>query len=73
MHLQLELFKKDVESLQEELMSVSSMDTSQISLYEYFHISPIKVYHFLQYSFCLLSNWRIFVSCRIVGTDNEET
>uniref|UniRef100_A0A669QAY6 Vacuolar protein sorting 13 homolog A n=1 Tax=Phasianus colchicus TaxID=9054 RepID=A0A669QAY6_PHACC len=38
----LELFKKDVESLQEELMSVSSMDTSQISLYEYFHISPIK-------------------------------
>lgn len=46
MHLQLELFKKDVESLQEELMSVSSMDTSQISLYEYFHISPIKVFLF---------------------------
>lgn len=45
MYSQLELFKKDVESLQEELMSVSSMDTSQISLYEYFHISPIKVYH----------------------------
>uniref|UniRef100_A0A8V0YK99 Vacuolar protein sorting 13 homolog A n=1 Tax=Gallus gallus TaxID=9031 RepID=A0A8V0YK99_CHICK len=41
---QLELFKKDVESLQEELMSVSSMDTSQISLYEYFHISPIKLH-----------------------------
>uniref|UniRef100_A0A8C2TFF3 Vacuolar protein sorting 13 homolog A n=1 Tax=Coturnix japonica TaxID=93934 RepID=A0A8C2TFF3_COTJA len=40
----LELFKKDVESLQEELMSVSSMDTSQISLYEYFHISPIKLH-----------------------------
>uniref|UniRef100_A0A663N308 Vacuolar protein sorting 13 homolog A n=1 Tax=Athene cunicularia TaxID=194338 RepID=A0A663N308_ATHCN len=39
-----ELFKKDVESLQEELMSVSSMDTSQISLYEYFHISPIKLH-----------------------------
>ncbi|KAJ7410930.1 hypothetical protein BTVI_51740 [Pitangus sulphuratus] len=39
---ELEQFKKDVESLQEELMSVSSMDTSQISLYEYFHISPIK-------------------------------
>uniref|UniRef100_A0A663FFK8 Vacuolar protein sorting 13 homolog A n=1 Tax=Aquila chrysaetos chrysaetos TaxID=223781 RepID=A0A663FFK8_AQUCH len=35
---------KDVESLQEELMSVSSMDTSQISLYEYFHISPIKLH-----------------------------
>uniref|UniRef100_A0A8D0KYS1 Vacuolar protein sorting 13 homolog A n=1 Tax=Strix occidentalis caurina TaxID=311401 RepID=A0A8D0KYS1_STROC len=41
---ELELFKKDVESLQEELMSVSSMDTSQISLYEYFHISPIKLH-----------------------------
>uniref|UniRef100_A0A8B9CJP4 Vacuolar protein sorting 13 homolog A n=1 Tax=Anser brachyrhynchus TaxID=132585 RepID=A0A8B9CJP4_9AVES len=39
-----ELFKKDVESLQEELMSVSSMDTSQISLYEYFHISSIKLH-----------------------------
>uniref|UniRef100_A0A8C3K817 Vacuolar protein sorting 13 homolog A n=1 Tax=Calidris pygmaea TaxID=425635 RepID=A0A8C3K817_9CHAR len=38
------LFKKDVQSLQEELMSVSSMDTSQISLYEYFHISPIKLH-----------------------------
>ncbi|XP_027491179.1 vacuolar protein sorting-associated protein 13A isoform X3 [Corapipo altera] len=37
-------FKKDVECLQEELMSVSSMDTSQISLYEYFHISPIKLH-----------------------------
>uniref|UniRef100_A0A669Q3C3 Vacuolar protein sorting 13 homolog A n=1 Tax=Phasianus colchicus TaxID=9054 RepID=A0A669Q3C3_PHACC len=34
----------DSESLQEELMSVSSMDTSQISLYEYFHISPIKLH-----------------------------
>ncbi|XP_050185632.1 intermembrane lipid transfer protein VPS13A isoform X3 [Myiozetetes cayanensis] len=41
---ELEQFKKDVESLQEELMSVSSMDTSQISLYEYFHISPIKLH-----------------------------
>ncbi|XP_057221541.1 intermembrane lipid transfer protein VPS13A isoform X1 [Malurus melanocephalus] len=41
---ELQLFKKDVESLQEELMSVSSMDTSQISLYEYFHISPIKLH-----------------------------
>uniref|UniRef100_A0A8B9FYW9 Vacuolar protein sorting 13 homolog A n=1 Tax=Amazona collaria TaxID=241587 RepID=A0A8B9FYW9_9PSIT len=41
---ELELFRKDVESLQEELMSVSSMDTSQISLYEYFHISPIKLH-----------------------------
>uniref|UniRef100_A0A674H3G4 Vacuolar protein sorting 13 homolog A n=1 Tax=Taeniopygia guttata TaxID=59729 RepID=A0A674H3G4_TAEGU len=41
---ELQLFEKDVESLQEELMSVSSMDTSQISLYEYFHISPIKLH-----------------------------
>uniref|UniRef100_A0A8C4VAL4 Vacuolar protein sorting 13 homolog A n=1 Tax=Falco tinnunculus TaxID=100819 RepID=A0A8C4VAL4_FALTI len=41
---ELELFKKDVESLQEELMSVSTTDTSQISLYEYFHISPIKLH-----------------------------
>ncbi|KAF4804806.1 vacuolar protein sorting 13 A [Turdus rufiventris] len=41
---ELQRFKKDVESLQEELMSVSSMDTSQISLYEYFHISPIKLH-----------------------------
>uniref|UniRef100_A0A803VWU3 Vacuolar protein sorting 13 homolog A n=1 Tax=Ficedula albicollis TaxID=59894 RepID=A0A803VWU3_FICAL len=41
---ELQHFKKDVESLQEELMSVSSMDTSQISLYEYFHISPIKLH-----------------------------
>uniref|UniRef100_A0A8C3CVA6 Vacuolar protein sorting 13 homolog A n=1 Tax=Cairina moschata TaxID=8855 RepID=A0A8C3CVA6_CAIMO len=36
--------QQDVESLQEELMSVSSMDTSQISLYEYFHISSIKLH-----------------------------
>ncbi|XP_032532834.1 vacuolar protein sorting-associated protein 13A isoform X4 [Chiroxiphia lanceolata] len=42
--LEIQHFKKDVECLQEELMSVSSMDTSQISLYEYFHISPIKLH-----------------------------
>ncbi|XP_074850841.1 intermembrane lipid transfer protein VPS13A isoform X2 [Carettochelys insculpta] len=41
---EVELFKKDIESLQKELMSVSSTDTSQISLYEYFHISPIKLH-----------------------------
>uniref|UniRef100_A0A8C0H2Q0 Vacuolar protein sorting 13 homolog A n=1 Tax=Chelonoidis abingdonii TaxID=106734 RepID=A0A8C0H2Q0_CHEAB len=39
---EVELFKKDIESVQKELMSMSSTDTSQISLYEYFHISPIK-------------------------------
>uniref|UniRef100_A0A8C5MNH3 Vacuolar protein sorting 13 homolog A n=1 Tax=Leptobrachium leishanense TaxID=445787 RepID=A0A8C5MNH3_9ANUR len=41
---QVELFKKDVESLQTELSAVSSTDTSQVSLYEYFHISPIKLH-----------------------------
>uniref|UniRef100_A0A670J3P0 Vacuolar protein sorting 13 homolog A n=1 Tax=Podarcis muralis TaxID=64176 RepID=A0A670J3P0_PODMU len=39
---EIELFKKDVESVHEELKNISSTDTSQISLYEYFHISPIK-------------------------------
>uniref|UniRef100_A0A8D0LAR4 Vacuolar protein sorting 13 homolog A n=1 Tax=Sphenodon punctatus TaxID=8508 RepID=A0A8D0LAR4_SPHPU len=39
---EVELFKKDVEALQEELMSMSATDTSQISLYEALHISPIK-------------------------------
>ncbi|XP_053148105.1 intermembrane lipid transfer protein VPS13A isoform X2 [Hemicordylus capensis] len=38
------LFKKDVETVQEELKDISSTDTSQISLYEYFHISPIKLH-----------------------------
>ncbi|XP_048360331.1 intermembrane lipid transfer protein VPS13A [Sphaerodactylus townsendi] len=41
---ELKLFKKDVEAVQEELKNVSSTDTSQISLYEYFHISPIKLH-----------------------------
>ncbi|KAM4808096.1 intermembrane lipid transfer protein VPS13A [Rhinophrynus dorsalis] len=39
-----DLFRKDVESLQMELSTVSSTDTSMISLYEYFHISPIKLH-----------------------------
>ncbi|XP_018413755.1 PREDICTED: vacuolar protein sorting-associated protein 13A [Nanorana parkeri] len=38
------LFKKDVESLQTELSTVSSINTSQVSLYEHFHISPIKLH-----------------------------
>uniref|UniRef100_A0A6J0T466 Intermembrane lipid transfer protein VPS13A isoform X2 n=1 Tax=Pogona vitticeps TaxID=103695 RepID=A0A6J0T466_9SAUR len=41
---ELELFRKDVEAVQEELKDVSSTDTSAISLYEYFHISPIKLH-----------------------------
>ncbi|XP_053322855.1 intermembrane lipid transfer protein VPS13A isoform X2 [Spea bombifrons] len=41
---EVELFKKDVEALQSELSTVSSKDTSLISLYEYFHISPIKLH-----------------------------
>ncbi|XP_066460243.1 intermembrane lipid transfer protein VPS13A [Eleutherodactylus coqui] len=39
-----ELFKKDIESLQTELSTVSSISTSQLSLYEDFHISPIKLH-----------------------------
>ncbi|KAJ8005978.1 hypothetical protein DPEC_G00123500 [Dallia pectoralis] len=39
-----ELFEKDIERLQTELSHVSATDTSPISLYEYFHISPIKLH-----------------------------
>lgn len=41
--LQVELFEKDIEYIKTELNHVSAADTSPISLYEYFHISPIKV------------------------------
>ncbi|XP_077200846.1 intermembrane lipid transfer protein VPS13A isoform X1 [Paroedura picta] len=41
---EIELFKKDVETVEEDLKNISSTDTSQISLYEYFHISPIKLH-----------------------------
>ncbi|XP_075454841.1 intermembrane lipid transfer protein VPS13A isoform X2 [Ascaphus truei] len=41
---EVELFKKDMESLQAELSTVSSTDTSLFSLYEFFHISPIKLH-----------------------------
>uniref|UniRef100_A0AAR2JIG9 Vacuolar protein sorting 13 homolog A n=1 Tax=Pygocentrus nattereri TaxID=42514 RepID=A0AAR2JIG9_PYGNA len=37
-----ELFEKDIEYLKTGLNNVSATDTSPISLYEYFHISPIK-------------------------------
>uniref|UniRef100_UPI00398E4939 intermembrane lipid transfer protein VPS13A isoform X2 n=1 Tax=Pristiophorus japonicus TaxID=55135 RepID=UPI00398E4939 len=40
----LELFKKDLEYIQTELLTESAIDTSPVSLYEYFHISPIKLH-----------------------------
>uniref|UniRef100_A0A672HME5 Vacuolar protein sorting 13 homolog A n=1 Tax=Salarias fasciatus TaxID=181472 RepID=A0A672HME5_SALFA len=39
-----ELFEKDIEYIKTELDHVSAADTSPISLYEYFHISPIKLH-----------------------------
>uniref|UniRef100_A0A8C9VTT4 Vacuolar protein sorting 13 homolog A n=1 Tax=Scleropages formosus TaxID=113540 RepID=A0A8C9VTT4_SCLFO len=39
-----ELFLKDIENLKTELNHVSAADTSPTSLYEYFHISPIKLH-----------------------------
>ncbi|KAM4616365.1 intermembrane lipid transfer protein VPS13A [Polymixia lowei] len=41
---EVELFEKDIEYLMTELNHVSAADTSAISLYEYFHISPIKLH-----------------------------
>ncbi|XP_062855375.1 vacuolar protein sorting-associated protein 13A isoform X2 [Trichomycterus rosablanca] len=41
---QVELFEKDIEYLKTSLNHVSATDTSPISLYEYFHISPIKLH-----------------------------
>lgn len=41
---EVELFEKDIEYLKTELNHVSATDTSPISLYEYFHISPIKLH-----------------------------
>ncbi|XP_067839210.1 vacuolar protein sorting-associated protein 13A isoform X2 [Heptranchias perlo] len=40
----LELFQKDLEYIQTELMTETATDSSPISLYEYFHISPIKLH-----------------------------
>lgn len=40
---QVELFEKDMEHMMTEMGNVSAADNSPISLYEYFHISPIKV------------------------------
>ncbi|KAI4542199.1 hypothetical protein MG293_007578, partial [Ovis ammon polii] len=41
---EVELFHKDIESFQEEYKIVSLVDSSQVSLFEYFHISPIKLH-----------------------------
>ncbi|XP_004383340.1 intermembrane lipid transfer protein VPS13A isoform X1 [Trichechus manatus latirostris] len=41
---EVDLFHKDIEAFQEEYKTVSLVDTSQVSLYEYFHISPIKLH-----------------------------
>uniref|UniRef100_A0A8C0LLS3 Vacuolar protein sorting 13 homolog A n=1 Tax=Canis lupus dingo TaxID=286419 RepID=A0A8C0LLS3_CANLU len=41
---EVELFHKDIEAFQEEYKTVSLVDSSQVSLYEYFHISPIKLH-----------------------------
>ncbi|KAM6183629.1 intermembrane lipid transfer protein VPS13A isoform 1-T1 [Erethizon dorsatum] len=38
------LFHKDIEAFEEEYETVSLVDQSQVSLYEYFHISPIKLH-----------------------------
>ncbi|XP_077456591.1 intermembrane lipid transfer protein VPS13A isoform X1 [Stigmatopora argus] len=41
---EVELFQKDLEYLKTELNDASTADTTPISLYEYFHISPIKLH-----------------------------
>uniref|UniRef100_A0A452S1L9 Vacuolar protein sorting 13 homolog A n=1 Tax=Ursus americanus TaxID=9643 RepID=A0A452S1L9_URSAM len=41
---EVELFHKDIEAFQEEYKTASLVDSSQVSLYEYFHISPIKLH-----------------------------
>ncbi|KAF4025446.1 hypothetical protein G4228_017289 [Cervus hanglu yarkandensis] len=41
---EVELFHKDIEAFQEGYKIVSLEDSSQVSLYEYFHISPIKLH-----------------------------
>ncbi|XP_078809182.1 intermembrane lipid transfer protein VPS13A isoform X3 [Oryzias latipes] len=48
---EVELFEKDIEYIKTDLNDVSAADTSPISLYEFFHISPIK----LHFSFSLSS------------------
>lgn len=38
------LFNKDIEAFEEDYETGSLIDQSQVSLYEYFHISPIKLH-----------------------------
>ncbi|KAL1788927.1 vacuolar protein sorting-associated protein 13A [Sigmodon hispidus] len=41
---EVEYFHKDVETFEQEYETASSVDQSQINLFEYFHISPIKLH-----------------------------
>ncbi|XP_060243155.1 intermembrane lipid transfer protein VPS13A isoform X1 [Meriones unguiculatus] len=41
---EVEYFYKDVEIFEQEYETVSSVDQSQVNLFEYFHISPIKLH-----------------------------
>ncbi|XP_040844715.1 vacuolar protein sorting-associated protein 13A isoform X2 [Ochotona curzoniae] len=41
---EVELFSKDMETFEAECKTDSLVDQSQVSLYEYFHISPIKLH-----------------------------
>lgn len=41
---EVELFHKDIEAFKEEYKTASLVDQSQVSLYEYFHISPLKLH-----------------------------
>ncbi|XP_014442114.1 vacuolar protein sorting-associated protein 13A isoform X2 [Tupaia chinensis] len=41
---EVELFHKDIEAFKEDYKTDSLVDQSQVSLYEYFHISPIKLH-----------------------------
>ncbi|KAG8519832.1 Vacuolar protein sorting-associated protein 13A, partial [Galemys pyrenaicus] len=41
---EVENFQKDIEAFQGDCKTVPFVDSSQVSLYEYFHISPIKLH-----------------------------
>lgn len=40
----MEYFHRDVEAFEQEFEVISSVDQSQVNLFEYFHISPIKLH-----------------------------
>ncbi|MXQ95840.1 hypothetical protein E5288_WYG002671 [Bos mutus] len=65
---EVELFHKDIEAFQEEYKIVSLVDSSQVSLYEYFHISPIKVY---QKNWIELNNIHYIVGFKIFKGGEE--